>query len=301
MVSFTYEDHVLATQQRPGAQLNQRTIGVSIPIGPVIVPKTHPRNHNGAYFSVVVVRTHDNPVPGSDQINRAYEDAWIGTNGYVRDDGTRRLRALAFIGDCVSSRGAKLSELFVVDLPDNVTVAGDEPLCGTDTTRPAPPRETVQRRLTFTGDRKHPGLASVRHWPRSSPDGTKIAFLMCDDAGVVQLWLISPNGNDLRQLTCGNESIASSFTFRCDGAAIACIIGNQVCEVDLDDGTANSLTSSDPSAGLLRPEACVYSPDGKHIAFMRTVRSGDKAFNQIFVVKSTLHTAKHSAVHDVDR
>ena len=31
-----------------------------------------------------------------------------------------------------------------------------------------------------------------RHWVRSNPEGTQIAFLMRDDNGIVQLWLISP-------------------------------------------------------------------------------------------------------------
>src|SRR5206468_9920045 len=45
LVSFTYEDHVLAD--------NRRTIGVSVVGRPVTVPKVHPRNHDGSAFSVL--------------------------------------------------------------------------------------------------------------------------------------------------------------------------------------------------------------------------------------------------------
>jgi hypothetical protein len=40
-----------------------------------------------------------------------------------------------------------------------------------------------------------PGLVNQpRHWVRSNPKASEIAFLMRDDSGIVQLWLISPQG-----------------------------------------------------------------------------------------------------------
>jgi hypothetical protein len=44
---------------------------------------------------VLVSRTTPTPVPGSDEINRAYEEGWVGNH------------ALAFIGDTLSSNGEK--------------------------------------------------------------------------------------------------------------------------------------------------------------------------------------------------
>lgn len=300
-VSFTYEDHVLATTNRPGTQSNRRCVGVSAPLGNVTVPKTHPRNHDGEFFSVVVTEVTDQPQPGSDQIWTAYEDAWIGDHGYVRADGTRQERALAFIGDCVTNDGDIVAELFVVDLPDDITIAGDGPLCGTETTRPSPPRQCVQRRLTYTSDRRHPGLAvpprtgtpshgtashwPPRYWPRSSPDGSMIATLMKDDAGLTQLWLVSPAGGPPRQLTSGRRRIASAFTFRPDGRCIACVIGDEVCEVNVVTGETTAIT--EPTNGL-RPEACVYSPDGRQVAFARTMPIDGGSCNQVFVTRTQL-------------
>ncbi len=295
-VSFTYEDHVLATSLNPGAQRNQRNVGLSVPLGPVIVPKTNPRNHDGEYFSVLVTRTDDLPAPDSDQISRAYEDAWVGTDGYMRADGSRQKRAIAFIGDCsirdVNRDGIRnVPELFVVDIPDDVTRSDVEPLQGTQDIRPAPPLGTKQRRLTSTGHRKYPGLSSPRHWPRSSPDGSMIAFLMLDDNAVVQLWTISPLGTELRQLTNTSSSVASAFSFRCDAKAIACVIGAEVCEVEIPSGRVTQRTQRQTGMerlGSPRPEACVYSLDGKQIAFSRTVSKAETSFNQIFVVGTTL-------------
>jgi hypothetical protein len=97
-VSFTYEDHVLAQFSGPTSEnaINLRNIGVSVPGRPVHVSKDHPRNHDGEYFSVLVTHTTANPKPGSDEINKAFEEGWVGTNGYVRADGLRQRHALAF-------------------------------------------------------------------------------------------------------------------------------------------------------------------------------------------------------------
>ena len=288
-ISFTYEDHVLSANQKDGAGRNQRNVGIAVPsLGPVSTPDAHPRNHSGIAFSVLVTTTADAPRRGSDEINRAYSDAWIGQNGYVRPDGSRQERALAFIGDVVSETGQTVPELFIVDLPDDPTRAGDHPLCGTDSTRPAAPRGVVQTRLTHTAGRKYPGLGAVRHWPRSSPDGRQIAFLMRDESGNEQLWTISPSGEDLQQLTHDSSPIESAFTWRPDGQAIACVAGGRVCEVDVTTGAIEPATPIRADVGAPRPEAVVYSPDGLMIAYARSVESGNGSFSQVFVANSGL-------------
>ncbi|QDU90940.1 translocation protein TolB [Pirellulimonas nuda] len=282
-VSFTYEDHVLASADDPHAEKHQRNVGVAAPLGHVSPPKSHPRNHDGIAFCVLVTETVDSPRPGTDQINRAYSDAWVGAHGYVRPDGTRQARALAFLGDVASPDGSPVAELFVVDIPNDVTKPGARPLEGTATTWPAPPLDASQRRLTFTTSRSFPGLGPVRHWPRSSPDGDRIAFLMRDRSSVEQLWLISPNGGEPTQLTHNAFPIESAFTWRADGGAIACVAGGSVCEVDTTTGETTRLTGPRESAGPPRPEACVYSPDGRRIAYVREVANGAGVANQVFV------------------
>ena len=144
-VAFTYEDHLLAQFQYETStnEINLRNVGVCIPGQPVRVSKGHPRNHDAEYFSVIVTRTVANPRPGSDEIKRASEEAWVGTNGYLRPDGTRQHRALAFQGRLASLNGETNSEVFIVDLPGDVTVAGSGPLAGTATRMPFPPKGAI--------------------------------------------------------------------------------------------------------------------------------------------------------------
>jgi hypothetical protein len=278
-VSFTYEDEVLArlglVAPEGGHEPNQRNVAVAVPAGPVRVERNHPRNHDGDYFSVVVTRTVAHPRPGSDDINKAYEEGWV-----VDRSGRR---ALAFLGNVVAPDGREHAEVFVVDLPDDLTEVGAAPLEGTTTRRPAPPRGVTQRRLTFTAERKYPGaVTSPRHWVRASPDGALIAFLMKDDAGVVQLWTVSPRGGAPHQITHNPQGVASAFTWSPDGRAIAHVMDGAVCVTELAGGATRRLTEA--KAGAALPFACVFSPDGAQIAFMRNGASGGATFTQVFVV-----------------
>lgn len=285
-VSFTYEDHVLAQFKTPGADhdLNQRNIGISVPGKGVTVPTTHLRNHDGNFFTVLATRTVAQPKPGSDEISKAFEEGWIGTNGYLRTDGTRQRRAIAFQGQVVTTKGETISEIFVADLPEDVTQSGASPLEGTERRMPAPPRGTVQRRLTFTADRKFPGIQGKRHWLRASPDGSKIACLMRDDTGVSQLWLVATASGESRQLTRSPWDFGSTFTWSTDGRSIAHVMDNSVCLTDVETGVTTRLTPRSADELAPRPEACVFAPDGRAIAFVRRVSSGDVVFNQICTV-----------------
>ncbi len=286
-VSFTYEDHILAALDAAADRAhhrNQRNVGVSAPVRPVSVARDHVRNRDGSMFSVLVSRTVNDPQPGSDEISRAFEDAWIGTDGYVRPDGTRQQRAIALQGLVKLSSGATVAEVFVVDIPDDITANGDAPLEGTATTRPSPPRGTRQRRLTYTGDHKHPGLQGPRHWLRSSPDGARIAFLMRDDAGIVQIWTISPNGGEPQQLTHNPFDIASAFSWSPNGQSIAYVADNSIFITDVAAAAAIRLTQRTNDATAPRPEACVFSPDGRRIAYVRPMERNGVMYNQIFVV-----------------
>ncbi|HYG73725.1 MAG TPA: DUF3748 domain-containing protein [Planctomycetota bacterium] len=283
-VSFTYEDHVLArfSDENAEHEINLRTVGVSVLGSSVAVPKTHPRNHDGEAFSVLAVRVMAHPRPGSDEIRRAVEDAWVGSAGYRRSDGSRQTRALAFQGEVLLEDGRASWEVFVVDLPEDVTVAGDGPLEGTPTRRPLPPRGTAQRRLTFSGAKKFPGIQGPRHWLRSSPDGSQIAFLMRDDAGVVQLFCVSPQGGALRQITRNASSIASAFSWSPDGRRIAHVMDGSVCVTRVESGETVRLTQRAEGELAPRPEACVFSPDGNWIAYVKRVAT----FNQVFICKA---------------
>jgi hypothetical protein len=276
-VSFTYQDALVET--------GIRDVGVCVPRGSVPVSEGHPRNHPGQYFSVLATRTVPAPRPGSDEIGRACEEGWLGVDGYLRPDGTRQKRALAFQGHAVTHAGRPIAEAFLVDLPDDVTVAGDGPLAGTSTRRPAPPRGAVQRRLTYTADRRYPGLQGPRHWLRSTPDGSRIALLMKDDKGVVQIWTVSPNGGTPVQVTRNAWDVASAFTWSPEGQHIAHVMDNSIFLTEVATGRSRRLTPRSSDAEAPRPEACVVSPDGQKIAYVRHVTDGSGArYNQVFCV-----------------
>lgn len=286
-VSYTYEDEVLARldgdPRAPGHEPNQRNVGVSVPAGPVRVAPTHPRSHDGDWFSVLVTRTVAQPGPGSDEISKAFEEGWVGQKGYLRADGTRQQRALAFQGMVVASDGRPHAEVYIADLPDDLTRAASAPLEGTATTRPAPPAGIKQRRLTFTSDRKYPGVAqSPRHWLRASPDGAMIAFLVADEAGVVQLWTVSPLGGALRQVTHNASGIGSAISWDPDGRQVAHTMDGSVCVTDVTTGQTRRLAAKSADASAPLPLACVFSPDGREIAYLRNV--GAASHTQIFVV-----------------
>src|SRR5262249_3447709 len=145
------------------------------------------------------------------------------------------------------------------------------PLEGTPTTRPSPPLGTRQRRLTFTEDRRFPGLQGPRHWLRSSPDGAAIAFLMRDEGGIVQIWTISPNGVKPRQLTHNQFDVASAFSWSPGGTWISYVAGSSIFVIHTTSGATTRLTPRTAETVAPRPEACVFSPDGSRIAYIRPV------------------------------
>jgi len=271
-VSFTYNDALLTqfSEETDTNDTDLRNIGVSVPLGPLRVGKNHPRNHDGDYFSVLVTRTTARPRPGSDDIRQALEEGWMGAHGYRREEGTQQHRAIAFQGEVKADDGRKLWEVFVVDLPEDVTLPSpDGPLEGTPTKRPAPPLGTKQHRLTHTEHRRYPGIQGPRHWLRSCPDGSQIAFLMRDDSGLAQLWTISPLGGEPRQITTDPWGVSSAFTWSPDGQFIAYAADNSIFTVEAASGTSQRLTPRSSDADAPSPLACVFSPDGSKIAFLR--------------------------------
>ncbi|MFK3659410.1 DUF3748 domain-containing protein [Scandinavium sp. NPDC088450] len=267
-VSFTYNDHVLHEYD---PTLDLRNVGVAVPYGPVTPAGQHPREYAGSHWSVLVSQTTASPLPGSDEISRAYEEGWVGNTH------------LAFIGDTLSKSGEKVPELFIVALPEDETgwkQAGEAPLCGTESTMPAPPAGVVQRRLTFTHDNAFPGLVNVpRHWVRCNPQGDSIAFLMRDEAGVVQLWLISPDGSGMRQLT-SCSGIQSAFDWHPSGNSLGFVLENRIAVCDVQSGESRFLTADheNPPSG----DAVVFSPDGRWIAWMQETHG----YRQLWVTES---------------
>src|SRR5260221_10361087 len=90
----------------------------------VIVSDTsNAENNNGKMFSAVVTTVTDHPAYGSDEIDKAFDEGWIGSNGYVKEDSKRQKRAIAFQGNVKDENGRTKTEVFVANIPDDITKA----------------------------------------------------------------------------------------------------------------------------------------------------------------------------------
>jgi len=287
-VGFTYNDAIMARlEKQRGGNLDLRTIGVASSIRPVTVDKdSEGENNHGAWFSVLVVRVVCNPEPGSDQISRAFSDSWVGTKGYRKPDGSRQ-RARAFLGNVRDKYGKELTEVFIVDIPDRIDVAGDEgPLEGTLESLPMPPKGADQRRLTRTENRRYPGVVTEpRHWVRSSPDGTWISFLARDDGGIVQVFLVSPLGGDPVQLTRGSSSVQSTVRWNPNGGEIVYVCDNSIFICDVRAGPSFGRARRITQRTKQPPLSPVWSHDGRTIAYNRLVCQGKNSYLQIFILR----------------
>ncbi len=285
-LSFTYQDHVLNLLGKEGAHdRDQRNIGISVPTRPVQVAKDSIRNRDGTTFTVLVTRTVNTPRPGSDDINRAYEEGWVGAQGYLKPGGGRQRRAIAFLGDTMGVNGKPLTEVFIADIPEDVTQPGsDVPLEGTATRLPGPPNGTLQRRLTFTADRQNPGIQGPRFWVRSNGSGDALAFLMKDDAGIVQIYTVSPNGGPVRQVTRNTFPVASTISWSPDGKRITYAGDDSVFVTNVASGETSRVAPKDAARPVL-PLVAEFSPDGKRVAYQRVVRTAAGEWNQIFVAE----------------
>lgn len=277
-IGFTYNDALMADR---GEKFNLRTIGVTRLDDAVTIDGTvDGANFSGIGRSALVVRVTPEPRPGSDEISRAAWDSWIGTHGYLRPNG-RRQRARAFLGTVYSLDGRDIPELFVVDIPDDITQEGPAGLLeGTLKEMPMPPVGARQRRLTNTTDRKHPGFSGN---VRSSPDGSMLACLQKDDDGVDQLILASPLDGSYRVLTSFDTSVQTDARWHPQGNHVVFGCDNAIVVVNVKTGQVRRLTERTAEP----PFALVWSRNGKSIAWNRLVKdpASGQSFAQIFLWK----------------
>jgi WD40 repeat protein len=286
-LGFTYNDDPM---KKAGKDL--RTIGVTHLGIPVKVPNANVDlfEGDGEGFSALVVRVVPDPKPGSDEINRAAQDSWVGSTGYQKPDGTHQL-ARAFVGSLTAANGKPLDELFIVDIPEDITQPGEfGPLEGTESQFPMPPKGCSQRRLTWTEKWGHPGVVG-NCW--SSPDGSWITFLAIDDNGLPQIFALHPTGGEPMQVTHLAEGVASSPRWSNDGKRL--VAASKSGQIFVTEGPNESSGSHQSEPVYLTPQLTagqpqtakpVFSPDGKVVAFNQTVKAGDGDWLQVFVVRA---------------
>ncbi|MET0392783.1 MAG: DUF3748 domain-containing protein [Chitinophagaceae bacterium] len=281
-ISFTYNDYVIEQAARSDAGIHDlRTVGILVPGPKVIVDKTNgPENNDGEMVALPVAVVTEHPAAGTDEIDKAFDECWIGENGYQRTDGSRQHRAIAFQGNVRDNEGRVKTEIFVADIPDTILQAVLRQSVPEGIQRlPVPPGIT-QRRITFTGE----GVSGPRHWLRTTKDGSLIAFLAKDSRDIVQLFAVSPNGGAIVQLTHNPFPVQGPFNWSPDGRRIAYPADNSVFITDITNGDTQRITPRRPDEE--RPIGAVcWSRDGSLLCYNRYVSTAGGRYLQIFLLK----------------
>ena len=280
-ISFTYNDYVIEQAAKTNTSIQDlRMVGVMFP-GIVKVDNIDGlENNNGEMYAVIISNVKEKPKPGTDEIDRAFDECWIGKNGYQKKDGRWQTRAIAFQGNVIDINGIKKTQIFVVDLPSQLSKKQFESaLPGTETERPFIPEGIHQRRISFLTE----GVGGPRHWLKSTPDGKKILFLSKDKKGNINVFGISPNGGEAEQISFHEFDIQSGINISPNGKSITYIADNLIYITDIKSNKSKAITSR--FSETERPVTSVHwSPDSKIIAFNKYVKTGDKKYLQIFLI-----------------
>jgi len=275
-ISYTYNDEVINRLSQIDDDFQDlRTVGVMFPKQVTVSNDDGVENFSGQMFSVIVVKVTEMPKKGSDEINKAFDEGWIGKDGYVNHEGKHIKYAIAFQGNVIDTSGNQKTEVFVVDLPQEL--ASEEKgalLEGAENSRMGIPSGVSQRRVTFT----EKGILGPRHWLRTNAEGTLIAFLSEDTNGIIQVFGVNTNGGAVQQLTHAAQSIQGPFNFSPDGHSIAYFSGNAVWITDLRDDEEMRLSNVHKPNELTG--APVWSNNGKMLAYNKYV----DGFVQIFLI-----------------
>ncbi len=281
-ISFTYNDYIMEQLAKTDSTIKDlRTIAVMMP-GSVTVPDDGTmENNNGECFSAVVAKVTEDPRPGSDEIEKAFDEGWIGRKGYQKPDGSWQHRAVAFQGNVRDEKNETVAEVFVTDIPDDITQASPgSPPEGTARARPNVPQGVFQRRITYT---QH-GIQGPRHWLRTTSDGKLILFMAKDTKGIVQVFGVSPNGGTIIQITFNAFSIQGPINISPDDAFVSYVADNSVYVTGIKTHLSERLTPrrSDEDAPF---GAAIWSNKGDALAFNRRVNKGSEKYIQIFLLK----------------
>ncbi|MFT3748184.1 MAG: DUF3748 domain-containing protein [Agriterribacter sp.] len=280
-ICFTYNDYIIDQLGKTGSSVKDlRTIAVMAPGKVNVQGDSTMENNSGEKFAAVVAEVKENPAPGSDEIDKAFDEGWVGKNGYRKSDGIWQHRAIAFQGNIKNNQQQTVTEVFIADIPDDITKAAPgKPLEGTATTKPGIPQGVAQRRITHT----EKGVAGPRHWLKSSGDGAQIFFLTKDKKNIVQIFSVSPNGGEIQQISFNEFSVDGPINVSPDDKYIAYIADNSVFITDIKKHESFRLNASDKNAAP--SGAAIWSNDGKMLAFNRKVKNGAESYYQVFVLK----------------
>lgn len=236
-ISFTYNDAWLESSSQNNPKIrDQRSVGIMIPSAYETHPSIDCPDHEsfvGSYDAFLATKLSYHATHGSDEIEQATEECWLG-----------RKQSLAFLGTMRNDHGALCNEIFVCNLPEEreLRKLTSLPRHLDFNTRLDPVPGCKQFRLTHSLDRPYPGIQGPRHWLVSSPDGSIVYFLTKDDVGIVQLLRVHVRNGLIEQVTDLQHSIEGQFSISADGNQCAFVCNQRICLVDLQTGEEEWLT-----------------------------------------------------------
>lgn len=225
LISFTYNDEILESNGIP----NDRSVGVMFP-QKVKVPNDYlVEQISGEMFSVIITSLVENAKWASDEIEKAFDECWLGEK-----------QALAFQGWVRDECGLRKTEIFIAELPNDLTQQTKIPLQGTTTTYPGILNHVKIKRVSYTPK----GISSYRHWLRASPNGEYVYFLMEDEYLCTNIFRIDINNGTINQITHHENSIHSPFNISPDGNDIIYFCDNKLYIYHIETNVYRELLSN---------------------------------------------------------
>ncbi len=256
MLSYTYNDEFVNP--------DMRTVGVMIPNASPIHPGPGKGNNDGSMYAAVIAQTVTDPNKGSDEISRAFDECWVGKNGYINGDGDHIPYAIAFQGNTLDNKGNVVTEIFIVDV-DTSKILDDVSAVGKMGECPHVPSGITQRRITNST-----GFSNLRYWLRSSLDGKYIYALAIDEHQRNQIVQCDVVTGERVFVTAGDLAVDSPFNLSSDGTLFTFISGNNLIVYDRNQNRYLKLTdNTNDSAQIVGTPS--FSPADDFVVFAQYV------------------------------
>jgi hypothetical protein len=250
LISFTYNDEAVDP--------DLRSVGVMFKAPGSLEVEPAPGNLPGTWYSAIVTEVVRHPLPGTDAINKAFDECWLGNTATI-----------AFQGNVLKEDGTQITEVFLVDI-DTAKILADPGAVGSAGERPKVPAGIQQRRLT----RSKSGLSDTRHWLRSSPDGKFIYALAKDSQNLNQMIQIDAQTGEIKMLTANVFSIDYTFNVSPDGENIAFVGQNSVFLYEIKNNKTTRLYDGTGAGKIVG--APLFAPKEPTLFFNQYMAHGDQ-------------------------
>lgn len=249
IISFTYNDQVLEQQASKDthADMDVRVVGLMFSKEVVVPQADQLESFSGNKYAVIVSEVHTPPIWGSDQIEKAFDECWMGSD-----------RKLVFQGHIRDEQGRVKTELFLVELPENLDLLIENDVKMDPTKRLQIPKLIHQKRISFTPN----GLSAKRHWLRTSPNGDTVYFLMEDYSGITQIYGLEVNSRKYTPLTTSINEVQSQFNLNREGKEMVFFRNNCLCTMNLETLIVTEIGSVPKWYGIPH-----FSPKGDLLIF----------------------------------